>query len=235
MNTGIKALLTLCTSVLVLIGCDNSSQSNAQDDMGKDNTNPITIEVPAGQYKHDPTHSTFAFSVTHLGLADYVMRFTDYDIAVDLDPANLDQSSLTVTIDATGIDTDYNGDYQATHKQSSFKTWEEDLTLSPKFLNANEHPTITYKSTTISDENGKLKIDGNLTLLGQTHPVTLYAELTGQAAQHPFFGFGALGFSVTGTFERSKFGMTHLTNPPLVSDTVTIDFDGELHQIVEQK
>ena len=229
MYKALAATIALTTSTLFLGACDSSSQQNTSAKPAA-----IDLKVPAGQYKHDPYHSTLAFSVTHLGLSNYVMRFPDYSIDLDLKPDNLSQSSLKVTIDATSIDTDYTGDYQATHEKSPFKTWEEDLTQSPKFLNASQHPTITYESTDISKSDGKLNIEGNLTLLGQTHPVTLQATLVGQEAQHPFFGFGALGFSVSGSFERSQFGMTHLTQPPLISDTVTVNFEGELHQVVEQ-
>ncbi|MAY35030.1 MAG: hypothetical protein CMN84_02915 [Spongiibacteraceae bacterium] len=227
MTKTLIAATTLTAATLLLGACGPSSQQQTT-------AAPIELKVPAGQYKHDPYHSTLAFSVNHLGLSNYIMRFTDYDIQVDLNPNNISQSSLTVTIDASSIDTDYTGDYQATHEKSPFTTWEEDLTQSPKFLNASEYPTITYTSTGITKKGDKLEIDGNLTLLGQTHPVTLEATLVGQEPQHPFFGFGALGFSVNGSFERSQFGMTHLTKPPLVSDTVTVNFEGELHQVVKQ-
>ncbi|WP_372796608.1 YceI family protein [Litorivivens sp.] len=224
--------IALIAAVVSLTGCSKSSEPAPQ---ASAEAEPLRLVVPAGQYKNDPYHSSLNFSVTHIGLSNYVMRFTDFEVSADIQPDNLTASSLRVEIDPSSIATDYDGDYVATHKQSPYKSWEEDLSQSPKFLNVQEHPQITYQSTSITPTgDGKLKIDGKLTLLGQTHPVTLTAELVGQVAQHPFFGFGALGFSVSGTFERSKFGMTHLTNPPLISDTVTVLFEGELHQVVEK-
>ena len=71
---------------------------------------------------------------------------------------------------------------------------------------------------------------GDLTLLGKTHPVTLDATVVGAMAAHPFTKRGAIGFSAIGTFNRSTFDMTHLLQPPIVGDAVTVQFDGEFQQ-----
>lgn len=189
------------------------------------------IAAPAGAYSLDTTHSSLAFSVNHLGLSTYVLRFTKFDARLNLDPANPANSSVTVDIDPSSIRSDYPGDYKAGHADSGFSSWDEDLARSPKFLNSSAHPTITFKSRSVEPmAGGDLRIAGDLTLLGQTHPVTLDAKVVGSAAAHPFNQKGAIGFAAMGTFERSTFGMTHLVNPPLVGDTVTIHFNGEFHQ-----
>ena len=200
-------------------------------------TEPVQIHIaaPAGQYKLDPDHASLAFSVTHLGVSNYVMRFTDYDVTVDLNPNDLAASSVTVSIDPASIDTDFAGDYQGTHPDSSFSSWEEDLAMSENFLNAGKYDSIRFTSTGVTpSDNGTLMITGDLNLRGQTHPVTLEATLVGSEQAHPFSGVGLMGFSVTGTFNRSDFGITHLLNPPLVGDVVTLRFEGELQQTVEQ-
>ncbi|MGD9661122.1 MAG: YceI family protein [Porticoccaceae bacterium] len=195
----------------------------------------IHISAPAGQYKIDPDHASLAFSVTHLGVSNYVMRFTDYDVTLDLNPDDLAASSVTVTIDPASIDTDFAGDYQGTHPDSPFSSWEQDLAMSENFLNAGKYDSISFTSTSVSpSDDGTLLITGDLNLLGQTRPVTLEATVVGSEQAHPFSGVGLIGFSATGTFNRSDFGMTHLLNPPLVGDVVTLHFEGELQQQVEQ-
>ncbi len=190
---------------------------------------PIHIDAPAGTYKLDPHHSSLHFSVKHLGVSNYVMRFTDFDVTVELDPEDPSASSVTATIDATSIRTDFDGDYEGTHPDSQFSSWEEDLTRSSNFLNADEYPTITFTSTRVEPTDlGTLLVTGDLELRGQTRPVTLETTIVGSAQAHPFSGVGLIGFSAEGSFSRSDFGMSHLVNPPIVGDTVTVRFEGEL-------
>lgn len=192
---------------------------------------PVQIAAPAGKYELDPAHSSLSFRINHLGLSTYVARFTRYNVGLNLDPANPAAASVTATIDATSVRTDYPGDYKAGHADSPYGSWDEDLAQSPKFFNAGAHPQITFSSTAVEEiAPGKLRITGNLALLGQTHPVTLEATLVGSAAAHPFTNRGAVGFSATGSFNRSGFGMTHLLQPLLVGDAVTVQFEGEFHQ-----
>ncbi len=190
------------------------------------------ISAPAGHYVMDRNHASLQFQVTHLGLAPYVLRFVDFEVSLQLDPEDHTNSSVQVTIDPTSVRSDHDpARYQATHKSSPFKSFDEDLAQSPKFLNASEHPEITFRSTRVEPmPNGHLRVAGDLSLLGQTHPVSLEASVTGSAAAHPFTKKGAIGFSATGSFQRSRFGMTHLVEPPLVSDTVTLQFNGEFQR-----
>lgn len=224
-----KALYcSLLASVILLAACSESKTPPAPE------AKPVTIEAPAGRYRLDSTHASLIFSVRHLGLSNYLMRFTDYDITLDLVPENLSASSVSVTIDPTSVSTDYRGDFKATHPDSPYSSWEEDLAQSPKFLNASEYPSIRYTSTAVMPQpDGTLTINGQLEMLGQTRPVSLQASVVGSEAEHPFIGVGAVGFSATGTFKRSDFGMNHLLNPPLVGDTVTLRFEGEMLQVVE--
>lgn len=227
-----KKFLVIALAAFALSACSESSDRKVSTPPP---TKAIEIAAPSGNYANDPYHSSLSFSVSHIGLANYVMRFTDFTASLKLDAGNVSESSISLVINSTSITTDFDGDYVATHKQSPYKTWEEDLAQSPKFLNASEHPRITFNSTSVTPKpDGTLTIVGDLTLLGQTHPITLTASLVGDVEKHPFFGFGALGFSASGSFKRSQFGMTHLTQPPLVGDEVSVMFEGEFHQVVDQ-
>ncbi len=196
----------------------------------------VRIEAPAGRYALDPNHSSLSFTVNHVGLSNYVARFTKYEVTLELDPQNLADSSIVATIDPTSIRTDYSADYRALHPDSKFQTWDEDLAQSDKFFNAGQHPQIEFRSTRVEQTGpGSLRIVGDLALRGQTHPVTLQATLVGSSSTHPLYGGGgAIGFSAQGEFERSAFGMDHLLKPLLVGDTVGIEFEGEFRQAVPQ-
>lgn len=229
MNKGWVAL-----SGLLLAACGagtESSSTAAAAKEGATGVQAIKIEAPAGRYQVDPNHASLRFSVKHVGLAEYHLAFTDYDMSLVVSPDKLEHSSVSLVIRPQSITATYSGDYQATHKQSPYSTWEEALARSPKFLNADEHDSIVYESTQVTAlSDGRLQIDGQLTLLGETHPVRLYASLSGAYAEHPFTGRGALGFSAIGEFQRSVFGLTHLLEPSIISDRVTVRFDGEFHQ-----
>lgn len=242
-----KKHLILVTAALALVAC---SEPQAPQETAPENVpdavqettytaaeaavaEPVEIHIaaPAGRYLLDPSHASLHFSVKHLGVSNYVMRFTDFDITVDLDPNDLSASSVSVTIDPASIRTDFSGDYQSTHPDSEFPTWDEDLAKSGNFLNAGEYPSITFTSTRVEPtERGTLHVSGDLELLGQTQSVTLEVAVVGSEQAHPFSGVGLIGFSATGTFNRSDFGMTHLLSPPLVSDAVTLQFEGEFLQ-----
>ena len=188
--------------------------------------------APAGQYQLDPTHSSLSFSVNHLGLSNYVVRFTSYTVLLQYDPAQPGKSSVTASIDPASLRTYYPADYRASHPNSKFASWDEDLAQSEKFFNAGKFPQIAFRSTAVRSAGpGSLHITGELTLLGQTHPVELDATLVGSTASHPMQpGRAAIGFSAHGSLARSAFGMDSFLSPPLIGDTVTVQFEGEFQQ-----
>ncbi len=186
----------------------------------------VNLEVPAGVYKLDPTHSLLQWSVSHLGLSNYTAKFTKYDATVTLDPANLENSKIELTIDPTSVRTDYPGDYVGTHKGTPYKSWDENLGLDEKFLNGKKFPQVTFTSTKIERVGPNLaKVTGDLNFLGQTKPVSMNVSIVGQSASHPMFGTPAIGFRAEGAFNRSDFGMEK--SP--IGDEVKVVFDGEFH------
>lgn len=221
--------------LLALAAC-SEPQTPANQAAPKPEAKPTRVDAPAGQYQIDPNHARVGFSVQHLGLSNYVARFAEFDVIVDLRPDDPSASSVSVSIDPTSVRTDYVGDYKATHQDSPFDSWNEALAQDERFFNAGEHPQITFDSTAVKDlGGGKLEIQGDLSLRGQTHPVTLQAELVGSKPKHPFMADrGAIGFTATGSFDRTQFGMDYLTNPALVGKDVTLQFDGEFLQVVEE-
>ena len=192
----------------------------------------VELTAPAGTYTLDPNHASLVGKVQHMNLAPYSIRFTKFDVTFQLDPRKLSASSVEVTVDPMSVRTDYTGDYKGTHKDSPFNSFEEALSTGPMFFNAKQFPTMTFKSTKVVPQGkGRMKVTGDLTLLGQTHPLTLDVTLTGSLAEHPRTKAGALGFSATGSFERSKFGM-NIGIGKFLGDAVTVQFDGEFKQQV---
>lgn len=189
------------------------------------------LDVAAGIYLADLDHSTLGFHIRHMGMSNYHARFTDYKIQVDYVPDNLAASSVTVVIDPTSIGLDYRGDFKATHPDSPSNTFVEEL-MSDKFFDAAKYPTIEFHSTRIEASGpGRYAITGDLSLHGQTHPVTLDATVVGSKADHPMYGgLDVFGLTVTGSFSRSAFGMDYLVAPGVLGDEITLRFDGEFNE-----
>lgn len=157
------------------------------------------VEVPgyvAGRWQIDPVHSEVSFLVRHMVVAKVRGRFDRFEgeIVAAADPAD---STVTVTIDATSI---YTGNEQ-----------RDGHVRSADFLDVENHPTITYRSTGVRVEDGEFLVDGELTLKGTTLAVPLRLEVNG-------FGTGVMGdtrsgFSARADINRSDFGVTF--NGPL--------------------
>lgn len=181
------------------------------------------LDAPSGTYVLDPNHASLHFKVMHAGLSNYTARFTRMTVVVELDAADPEKSSLRVTVDPTSIETDY--------PNPEAKDFDAELRDDPRFFNATAFPEITFTSTkmTQTGENSGI-VEGDLTLLGVTRPVSMEVTLNGALAKHPFVDAGALGISAVGTLKRSDFGMTALV--PAVADSVEFIVEAEL---IEQK
>lgn len=197
-----------------------------------DDAPAFEITVPAGTYGLDKTHASLTWQVMHLGLSKYTARFTDFDATVEFDPAAPETSSVTATINPTSVETDYPGDYKAGHADSPYETWDEDLAQNPDWFSAGEHPEITFTSTAIEVTGPNTGvITGDLTFRGVTAPVSLDATFNGELNPHPFVGVPAIGFSASGTLDRTTFGMER--SVPFVGAEVHLLIEAEFFQNVD--
>ena len=168
----------------------------------------------AESYKLDPTHTSVIFIVNHLGFSNFQGRFGGTSGELTLDRENPAASSAIITIDLSKVDTGVEG------LDNHMKTAD--------FLNVEQNPTATFKSTSIEMTGEKTAtITGDLTLLGQTKPLVLDVTLTGEG-DHPMTGDHVLGFGATGTVTRSEYGMNYLV--PAVSDEVELQISTEFLQ-----
>ena len=192
---------------------------------------PLKIEAPAGDYAADPTHASVNFKVQHLGLAWYSLKFKTFDATVSFDPANIAASKVTATIKPSDLVIGYPQDYVKNHPGTKFKTWEDDVANSTNLLDGGKFPTITFTSTSVEPSGERsAKVTGDLTLKGVTKPITLDVTFSGETASHYFAKVPAIGFSATGTFKRSDFGMEYLAG--VVSDDVKVEIEGDFIQKV---
>lgn len=156
-----------------------------------------TPAIPAGAYTLDKLHTSLIFRVSHLGFSNYTGRFTSVDAKLTFDPARLAASRVEVTIDPRSIEAD--------NVPSDFL----EMLSGKDWLNAEQFPQMAFRSRTVEVTGANtFRIRGELTLHGQTRPVVLDARYNGGYAEHPMEPRARIGFSATGKFKRSDFGVT---------------------------
>jgi polyisoprenoid-binding protein YceI len=163
------------------------------------------IEAPAGRYLLDTTHASLLWRVRHFGLSNYTARFTRFTSEVDFDPTDLSKCVASASIDLASVETDYPVGLNK-------RDWNGDL-RGDQFFNIAKFARATWRSTSVQVlEGNRLRIPGELSLLGISAPVTLDATLNGSYKSRPVTKLPTIGFSARGTIDRRVFG---LANPPV--------------------
>jgi polyisoprenoid-binding protein YceI len=167
--------------------------------------------VKAAQtYAIDKMHSEVAFQVRHL-LTKVRGRFTEFAGTVLLDQDHPEQSSASLTIDASSVDTG---------------TPDRDTHLrSDDFFAVGTHPAITFTSSrVVKTGDDTYDVGGTLTIRGITKEITLPVTYLG-TAKDPWGNVRA-GFETSITLNRKDFGLTWNasleTGGVLVGDEVRI-------------
>ena len=178
---------------------------------------PLAATAAAETYTVDPLHSSVLFAIDHLGLSTVHGRFDKFAGKFAIDRA-AKKGEVELTIDTASVDTNDND------KGSRQRSRDEHL-RSADFFNAAEFPKMTYKSTNVVfTGDNPTTVEGNLTLLGVTKPVSLKLErfkcnaATATAKER-------CGGDGTGKVKRSDFGMSR--GIPQIGDELqlTISFE----------
>lgn len=143
-------------------------------------------------YKIDATHSSINYSLRHI-LSKYTSSFTKLSGDITVDRDNLENSSVTATIDVANLTTDSEG------RDKHIK--------SPDFFDTAKFPSATFKSKSWkkTGEN-TFDVTGDLTIKDVTKEVVLKTTLLGFG---PGMRPGTLlsGWEATTTIKKSEFGL----------------------------
>ena len=181
---------------------------------------PLTAVAAADPFTVDPMHSSVNFSIDHLGLTTIYGRFDKFNGKFALDQT-AKAGSVEMAIETASVDTNEND------KGTRARSRDEHL-RSADFFNAVEFPRMTYKSTRVAFNGDQpAMIEGNLTLLGVTKPVTLTVErfkcnpATATAKER-------CGGVAVGKLKRSDFGMSRAI--PSIGDEVGLTIAWEANK-----
>lgn len=157
----------------------------------------------------DPAHTQVAFSIDRFGFNRVLGRFDAVAGEVVLDEANPANSSVRAVIQVGSVST--GNDTRNEHLRGE------------RWLNAEAFPTMEFRSTTVRLTGERTaEVAGDLTLMGQTHPVTLNVTLN-RTGESPSNRRASAGFSATGSLSRAAFGSTTAQN--LIGDSVSISIE----------
>lgn len=166
----------------------------------------VSAQAAPVTYKLDPSHTMVLFSWNHFGYSNPTADFGLGEGTLVFDEQHPAKSSVEVTLPLARLDT-------------HVPALDEHL-KKPDFLNAEQYPVVTFKSTEVQPLGGnKFKVTGNLTVHGVTKPVVLDATLN-KVGPHPMTKAPSIGFDATASIKRSDFGVGAYV--PNVSDELSI-------------
>lgn len=172
------------------------------------------------RYELDPTHTTIAFMVDHIGYADTLGVFLDFEGGFTYDMETQELSDVEIIVKTASV--------------QSFNEARDNHVRNKDFLNVEAFPVMTFTAeggTPNSDTTGT--VTGNLTLLGETQPLSLDVTLK-KAEKYPFgHGRFTLGISASGTVKRSAYGMIYAVDNGFVGDDVRLIIETEAMRVEE--
>lgn len=151
----------------------------------------ITVP-PAGRWLFEAGNSEITFSVRHLVISKVRGSFKQFTGEIVVAEDFL-ASTATASIRADSIDT-------------GLGPRDRDL-RGRDFLDAEQHPTLEFRSTGLTAARRGWELAGELTIAGATRPVRLAVEFAGIATD-PWGNVKAV-FSASTTLNREDFGLTY--------------------------
>jgi polyisoprenoid-binding protein YceI len=168
--------------------------------------------IPTGTWQSDPVHSSVGFAVKHV-VGTFRGTFNEF-------AATLSDASGSPQLSGRA-------------KVESVQVSDENLyrhLLSPEFFDAEQHPEIVFESKRISNDGGKVTVEGELTLKGITKPVTAHGEISGPAPGPA--DSERLGIDLETIVDRHDFGLDWQMELPgggkALGDDVTLTVHIEL-------
>ena len=175
----------------------------------------MTTTSNTATYAIDATHSSAEFMARHMMISKVRGHFGKLGGTLTIPEGAQVPSQVDVEIDAASIDT--RDDQRDGHLRSA------------DFLDAENHPTITFKSTKISGSGPSFTVIGDLTIHGVTKPVEIDATYEGQGKDP--WGGERIAFSGETKINRKNFGLTWNqaleTGGVLVGEEITIELSVE--------
>lgn len=171
-------------------------------------TSFVAASASAASYTIDPTHTFVTFEIDHNGTTTNRGRFDTIEGTIAFDRA-AKTGKVDATVQIASIDTGTPAFNK--HLQSA------------DIFNVAQFATARFVSDRFEFDGDKVKaIDGQLTFLGQTHPVKLEAEKFNCYANQMLQGREVCGGDFEVTLDRSQWGSQYGLNWGAAKDVKVI-------------
>lgn len=137
----------------------------------------------------DPAHSEIQFKVKHMMITTVTGSFDRFNVEVETEGDDFSTASIQFSAETASVNT--GSEQRDGHLRSA------------DFFDAENHEALVFKAKSYSPANNQLQ--GDLTIKGITHPVTLEAEFGG-IGQDPW-GNTKAGFTLSGKINRKDWDL----------------------------
>jgi len=172
-----------------------------------------TQDITTGNWAVDTIHSHVGFAVKHMVVSTFRGRFDDYDGRLVIGDDGAPRLEGAVRVD-------------------SLEVKDENLAghlKSPDFFDSAEYPEIRFVSDAVRVDDGRLEVEGTLTIKGNSRPVTAQGSVSGPHVD--IAGNDKLGVELEATIDRREFGLNW--NAPLPKGGFAVDNDVKLEVSLE--
>lgn len=181
----------------------------------------MTSSAEPKTYTLDGDHTHIVWQVDRFGFTNTVGTFSEIKGQLTLDEENPEASEVTAEIALSGLRSDL--------------LEREDIVRGEYWLDEAQYPSITFRSTSVRMVDGEdcemncAEVTGEMTLKGVSAGLSFVVQLN-KAGQDPVTKADAVGFSASGRFQRSDFGI-NIANGPIGDE---VRFDIEMLAIANQ-
>ena len=166
----------------------------------------------------DPFHSSIKFRVMHMGIAEVVGSFREFEIGFKGTSPNFLDMKVNANIPVASIQTDMPA------RDGHLK--------SPDFFDVEQFPKVHFESTNITWKPLRsFSIQGNLTIKNKTKPVVFEGKIINFQPKD-MMGFPRIGFELATEINRMDYGLAWQleleSKDKVVEETVKIEIRSEI-------
>ena len=172
----------------------------------------VALAAPA-TYQVDTAHSNVAFAVPILGgMARVRGKFTDFNVQIVYDEADVTKSSVKAVIKATSVDTGI--ERRDAHLRNA------------DFFDVEKFPEITFRSSRVEKKGKNFIAHGTFTMHGVSQEIALPFTVNGIHKDEKS-GKTTLGATARTSINRRAYGINYsrADNPAYLGDVVEIELN----------
>jgi polyisoprenoid-binding protein YceI len=140
----------------------------------------------------DPLHSDVSFKIKHLMISNVTGQFSNFDATMESESEDFSDAKMWFQADVASINTNI--------------TDRDNHLRSADFFDVENHPHMTFTSTSVEKNGDSYIISGDLTIRGVAKPIQLNGRYNGSDVDA--YGQTKYGFELEGVLNRKDWGLT---------------------------